>query len=151
VLEICANTVEEAQSQLRRATAFGDRCVGCLLRTSVSSDEKTLENLLDSLVAFSPVCMDFGNENPADSVMKLLRSRQISWCWYGNGEPEGLMLGPLAVARIMTNEVNPRQIRHWVETCLAVENEKRQMILLFDGEPPNIDIIRQAQIILDLL
>ncbi|NNF96155.1 MAG: DUF72 domain-containing protein [Halobacteria archaeon] len=151
VLEVSANTAEEAQSQLHRTTAFGDRCVGSLLRTSLNSDVETLKNLLDNVVDFSPFCVDFGNENPADSVMQLLRSRQVSWCWHGEGEPEGLMLGPFAVTRIITNDANPKQIRHWVETCLTAGDEQRQTILLFDGDPPNIEVIRQAQIILDLL
>ncbi|MDH3948949.1 MAG: DUF72 domain-containing protein [Gammaproteobacteria bacterium] len=151
VLEISANTVEEAQSQLPRAAAFADRCVGSLLRASVNIDVKTLEDLLDRVIAFSPVCVDFGNEVPAASVIQVLQSRQISWCWHGEGESEGLMLGPFAVTRISSNDVNPRQIRHWVETCLTAGDERRQMILLFDGEPPDIEAIRQAQIICDLL
>ncbi len=116
VVEISANTAEEAQSQLHRAAAFGDRCVGILLRTRVNSDVATLISLLESVEAFSPLCVDFGNENPAGNVLQTLRSRQISCCWHGEGEPEWLMLGSFGVARIITNDVNPRQIRYWVET-----------------------------------
>ena len=151
VLEIRANTAEEAQSQLHRAAAFGDRCIGSLLRTNVNSDVEAIDYLLDSIVAFSPLCVDFGERKPADSVLQLLRNRQISWCWHGEDEPEGLMLGSFAVTRIITNDVDPRQIRYWVETCLTSGDEKRKTILLFDGDPPNIEVVRQAQIILDLL
>ncbi len=151
VLEINANSTEEAQPQMRRIDAIGDRCVGILLRTSLNSEVATLNSLLDSVEAFSPLCVDFGNENPADSVLQLLRSRQVSCCWHGIGGPEGLMLGSLAVTRIITRDVNPRQIRHWVETCLTAGGQHRQTILLFDGDPPDIAVIRQAQVILDLL
>ena len=151
VLEISANTVEEMQPQLQRGSVLADRCVGSLLRTRVNSDVKRLECLLDSAEAFSSVCVDFANEIPSDSVMQLLRSRQTSCCWHGEGESAGLMAGPLAVTRIITNDANPRLIRHWVETCLTAGDEKRKTILLFDGKPPNVEVIRQAQIILDLL
>jgi len=151
ILEISADTAEQAQPQLHRVAAFGDRCVGILLRTSENVGVAALESLIDSIVAISPLCVDFGNENPADSVLQLLRSRQISCCWHGEGEPEGLVLGPFAVTRIIANDVNPRQIRHWVETCLTAGDEKRKTILLFDGYPPDIEVIRQARIILDLL
>ena len=66
-------------------------------------------------------------------------------------EPAGLMLGSFAVTRVITNTLNPREIRRWVETCLNAGDEQRQTVLLFDGDPPNIEAIRQAQIILDLL
>lgn len=151
VLGISADTAEEVRSQLHMAVAFGDRCIGSLLRTSLSSDVAALTKLLDSVVDLLPLCVDFGDDNPADSVLQLLRSRQISCCWHGEGEAEGLVLGPLAVSRIITNDVNPRQIRHWVETCLTAGDQHRQTILLFDGDPPDIEVIRQAQIILDLL
>ena len=151
VLELTATTVEEVQSQLHRAAAVADRCVGSLLRANVNIDVKTLETLLDKVVAFSPVCVDFANEVPAASVIQVLQSRQISWCWHGEGEPAGLNLGCFAVTRITNTDINPRKIRHWVETCLIAGDEQRQMILLFDGEPPDIEAIRQAQIICDLL
>lgn len=151
ILEISANSAEEAATQLYKATAFGDRSVGILLRTNVNSDVQTLQSLLDSVIAISPLCVDFGINNPVDSVLQLLRHRQISCCWHGEGEPADLMLGPLAVSRIIGNDASPRQIRHWVETCLNAGDEHRQTILLFEGDPPNIEVIRQAQIILDLL
>ena len=151
VLEITANTVEDVQSQLHRAAALVERCIGILLRTSVNIDSRMLVELLDQVMAFSPVCIDFGNEDPNESVIQVLQQRQISWCWHGEGEPEGLKLGSFAVTRISSTDINPRKIRHWVETCLSATNESRQMILIFDGEPPDIEAIRQAQIICDLL
>lgn len=151
ILEMSANTAEEAESQMHRIDVIGDRCVGILLRVSEDSDVANLGSLLDIIVAISPLCVDFGNVNPANSVLQLLHDRQVSCCWHGVGEPEGLMLGSLAVTRIITNDVNPRQIRHWVETCLTAGDQHRQTILLFDGDPPDIEVIRQAQVILDLI
>ena len=151
VVEVNADSVREVQSQLQRVEAFGDRCVGSLLRTGVNSDVETLESLFDCIMSFSPLCVDFADKEPADTVVQLLRDRQVSWCWHGEDKPEGLMLGPFAVTRIIANDVNPRQIRYWVETCRTSGDETGTTILLFDGDPPNIEVIRQAQLILDLL
>ena len=151
LLEISAATIEEVNSQLQRATAFADRFIGCLLRTGVTSDAKALEELLDQVMIFSPVCVDFGNKVAAESVIQVLQQKQVGWCWHGEGEPMGLKVGPLAVARITNPDINPQKIRYWVENCLTAVNERRQAILLFDGEPPAIEAMRQAQIICDLL
>lgn len=151
VIEITATTVEEVQSQLHRAAALLDRSLGILLQTSVTIETSMLVDLLDTAEAFLPVCVDFGNKDPAESVIQVLLQRQISWCWHGEGEPEGLKSGPFAVTRITSTDINPRKIRYWVETCLAAADDKHQMILLFDGKPPDIEAIRQAQIICDLL
>lgn len=151
VLEIVASGLAETEAQLHRAIAFGERCIGTLLRTSANIDMNTLGDQLDRVVAFSPVCVDFENEVPAANVLQMLQSRQVSWCWHGEGEPTGLNLNSFAVTRISSGDLSPRKIRQWVETCRAAGNEQRQMVLLFDGEPPDIEAIRQAQIICDLL
>ena len=151
VLEIHADTVEDVELQLHRAVAFADRCAGSLLRTRIIHDVEKLEGLLDCVTAFSPVCMDFANQVPGADVLNLLIRKEVGWCWHGDGESYGLLPGPLAVSRISANVANPRQIRDWVETCLRAGDEQCQSILLFDGAPPNIEVIRQAQVILDLL
>lgn len=152
VVEIMANTVETLQSQLDRMAGFGERCAGILFRTSLSMEVTAISALLDVINGAWPICLDFGGDNwPDDTVLPLLRERQIGWCWHGDGSADGLALGSLAVTRIHSNEANPRQIRHWVETALRNSTEHRQSILLFEGEPPDIVAMRQAQIILDLL
>jgi len=151
VVEITADTVEEVQHQLEKVAGFGERCVGILLYTSLSAEGAAISALLDEINSAWSICLDFGGDRPDEIVLQLLRERQIGWCWHGDGPTEGLTHGSLAVTRILRKEANPRQIRHWVETALANSAEQRQSILLFDGEPPNIAVMRQAQIILDLL
>ena len=151
VVEITANTVEELQPQLERIVGFGDRCVGLLLATRLYAEVTALKVLLDVINNLGSLCLDFGADKPDAAVKQLLHQRQIGWCWHGNGSAEGLSLGSLTVTRIHCNDANPRQIRHWVETALASSTQQGQSILLFEGDPPNIAVMRQAQIILDLL
>jgi len=151
VVEITANTAEALQGELDRIAGFGERCAGILLRTSLGTEPTPVSTLLDMINSTWPICLDFGDDEPDDTVLPLLRERQIGWCWHGDGPAEGLAKGSLAVTRIRDKETSPRQIRHWVETALLYSTEQRQSILLFEGEPPNIAVMRQAQIILDLL
>ena len=151
VIEITANTAEELQPQLERIVGFGDRCAGILLATSLYAETITLNELLELINHLDLLCLDFGVDNPDATVKQLLGQRQIGWCWHGDGSAEGLSEGSLAVTRIHSKDANPRQIRHWVETALASSTQQRQAILLFEGEPPDIAMMRQAQIILDLL
>ena len=151
VVEITANTVEELQPQLERIVGFGDRCVGLLLATSLYADATALKELLEVINSSGSLCLDFGADKPDAAVKHLLHQQQIGWCWHGDGSVEGLSLGSLTVTRIYCQEANPRQIRQWVETSLASSTQQGQSILLFEGEPPNIAVMRQAQIILDLL
>ncbi len=151
VLEMAVTEVEQLQNYLSKVAAFEDRCAGILLCVSGNIEITSLGNILDKVTTFAPVCVDFGNQDIADNVIQVLKQKQISRCWHGEGAPEGLSLGAFAVTRIVTDDTNPRQIRHWVENCLKAGDTQRQTILLFDGNPPSIEVIRQAQIILDLL
>lgn len=152
VVEITANSPEVIEHQLDKITGFGARCAGLLLRINSDIGITAIKALLDVFNDARPICLDFGDDNaPADGVQSLLRERQIGWCWHGDGSAAGLALGPLAVTRIRSYQTGPRQIRQWVETALRNSTEHRQSILLFEGEPPDIAAIRQAQIILDLL
>lgn len=151
VVEITADTAEEIQPQLERVTGFGERCVGILLSTSLNAEATTLNALLGVINNVGSLCLDFGADRPDEAVKQLLRQRQLGWCWHGDGPADGLTQGVLAVIRICSKEANPRQIRQWVETALDSSTQQRQSILLFEGEPPDIAVMRQAQIILDLL
>jgi hypothetical protein len=151
VVEITANTLEELQAQLDKMNGFGERCAGILLHTDLSTEVTAINALLNTIINDWPICLDFGDDRLDETVLELLRERQIGWCWHGDGPADGLTQGSLAVTRIRSKEAKPRQIRHWVETALAGSAEQRQSILLFEGEPPNIAVMRQAQIILDLL
>jgi len=152
VVEITLNSVETVPQQLDKIAGFGARCAGLLVRINLEMEVTAVKALLDVLDTAWPICLDFGDDNtPADTLLPLLRERRIGWCWHGDGSADGLALGSLAVTRIRNEQSNPRQIRHWVETALRNSTEQRQSILLFEGEPPDIAAMRQAQIILDLL
>jgi hypothetical protein len=151
VIEIKAATKETIQQQLDRLAGFGSRCVGIILCTPANSDVATIKAQLEVIGDSWPVCLDFGNDEPDKTLLLWLQEQNIGWCWHGVGAADGLQQGTLAVSRIRAQQDNPRQTRQWVETALAGSNEHCRAILLFGGEPPAIELMRQAQVILDLL
>lgn len=152
--EVAADTADAATMRRRQAEGLGERNLGFLLRTTLHGDAGALAGLLEGIGADAPLCLDFGDAEPAPAVRELLRQRGAGWCWHGAGEATGLDAGPLAVARVGSGAggpAGPRQIRTWVETCLAAVAGERQGILLFDGDPPDIEAMHTAGVILDLL
>ncbi|MHA1567917.1 MAG: hypothetical protein ACTSXZ_00480, partial [Alphaproteobacteria bacterium] len=121
-----------------------------LLRADVNLPPATLFDLLDVL-GEEAVCVDFGTAAPSSWQQAQLTARQIGWCWHGEDEANGLPVGRLGIARIAAGAATPLQLRHWVQTCLAAATPERCLILLFEGQPPAVETLRQAQLILDLL
>lgn len=151
VVEIIAQTAAAIQLELDRIATLGERCIGVILCCDARTEVAALEAMLDVIGNSWPVCLEFGTDHPAEDLRRVLAERDTGWCWHGVGSAEGLKLGNLAVTRIRSQQDNPRQIRQWVETALASSTDQRNSLLIFEGEPPDIAGMRQAQIILDLL
>ncbi len=98
-----------------------------------------------------PVVADFGAAGPAPAEAADLAARGIGWCWHGEGEPAGLEHGPLAVIRAPAAGADPRTLRRWLEAGLAVQDGRRTVALILDGAPPPVEILRQAQTLLELM
>ena len=65
-------------------------------------------------------------------------------------EQAHLALGPLALTRI--SEVKDhKELRRIIQTILEQSNHHRQMVLIVDGDPPDIQLLQNAGIMLDLL
>ena len=151
VVEIIARTIPAILAERDRLAPLKDRCIGVVLQSDTSTEVTALTALLDAFGNNWPVCLDFGTAQPDAALRHWLSQRDIGWCWHGVGSAESLQQGKLAVTRIHSQQDNPRQVRQWVETALASSSDQRRSVLVFEGEPPDIAIMRQAQIILDLL
>lgn len=96
-----------------------------------------------------PLCVD-----PASLLSEAwrsaLRERSIGWSWNPDSDADGLSVGPLAVIR-MGGESSPRQLRDSIEAGLAVNRPERHVALVIEGEPPNMETLRQAKLIEELM
>lgn len=96
-----------------------------------------------------PVCV-----MPAASLNEpwraALQAHGIGWGWNRQSDREGLGIGPLAIMQVEQG-VTPRELRERIEAGLAVSNEPRQVALVFAGEPPDIEAMRQARTLDELM
>jgi hypothetical protein len=151
VSEVTADDPSDAEMQIRQIRLLGERCTGILWRTTLHNDAPALNVLLNGAGPALPVCVDFGEALPDEAVRSLLRKRQTGWCWHGNDDSTGLQIGPLSIARVASDDADLRQLRRLVETCLAAVHDDRWVILLFDGNPPEVERIQKAGVIMGLL
>lgn len=79
-----------------------------------------------------------------------LRARGIGWSWNSHSDADGLALGPLAVIR-MDGGCSARQLRDYLEAALAISRPTRDVALVLDGDPPDVETLRQAKQIEELL
>lgn len=151
VSEVIADEPSDAVPQIQQTRRLGQRCAGILWRTTLQNDAQALSELLNGAIPGLPVCVDFGDAKPDEAVISLLRQRQTGWCWHGHDDTAGMQVGPLAIARVANHDVDLRELRRLVEICLEASRDDRRVILLFDGNPPDVERIQKAGVIMDLL
>ncbi len=135
-------------AQRARAAELETGCLGLILP---ASDPARLVTQLDCLGDAVSVVADFGAAGAAEPVREMLSQRGVGWCWHGEGPADGLAPGPLGVMRVPSRGADPRRLRGWLEAGLAVQDGQRDVALIFDDDPPDVDILRQAQTLLELL
>lgn len=139
--------LDAAGTLATRARQLGDTLAGLLLP---AADPATLVTRLTDLGTDLPVVVDFGAG--ANAVQTdWLSGHDIGWCWRGEGDAGGLAHGELAVVRVPSAGAEPRGLRHCLETALAVQDGRRTVAVIFEGSPPDVAVLRQAQTLCELL
>ena len=140
------------------AEGLGARNAGvlCNVGRQFARQEADLESILKACTDSVPVCIDYGGEAPLPWQREMLEHYQMGWCWHGDSEQAAPFIGRLALTRIV-GEVQPRELRAIVETCLAQGRRMHAIdatcvnALLIDGDPPSIETARNAGVIMELL
>lgn len=83
------------------------------------------------------------------SWREALGQQGIGWSWNTHSDAQGLAVGPLAVIQVDAT-VSPRGIRDRIAAGLAV-HATRDVALVFAGQPPDIEAMRQARTIEELM
>jgi len=72
-------------------------------------------------------------------------------CWDGKQETHGdIQSGTMGICRI-EGDREPKELRLLMETMLAASDGQRHLVLIVDGAPPDMKLLTNAGIILDLL
>lgn len=133
---------------------LGTRVEGIVLPLHGMPDARQMA-MLSKLLAAYPVCLDWQSAD-RDELHTLLAdpliAARVSVCWHGEAADKSVLAhGRLALARVTCAGQTPRSLRAMLEILLASAGSDRQGVLLFDGQPPDLDIMDQAEVILNLL
>jgi hypothetical protein len=106
------------------------------------------------LAANHPLCFDVSAEQRSTILPWLAEhfaSDDYSICWRGDVHvKQDLESGKVAITRI-SGDMSPKELRTLMETMIAAASPQRYMVLIVDGEPPSMQLLTNAGIILDLL
>lgn len=141
------------------------RTLGVLLQIpwSACCRQNDLASVLADISAGTPLCLEIMDENTARAntsadftatgFRDLLASAQVNCCWHGIETSHEVFFGKrkLAVTKITNTEIEVKQLRQVLETCSAQVQSHEHMLVLFAGNPPALDKVREAMVMLELL
>lgn len=142
---------DSALAQACRLAKQFPRQAGLLLQIdpSVITDPERWLEQVGGECGELPVCIMPGaplNENWREA----LQAHGIGWGWNRHTDRDGLGVGPLAIMQVEQG-ATPRELRDHLEAGLAVSDEQRHVGLMFTGEPPSIEAMRQARTLDELM
>lgn len=152
-LELNAVSVDQIQEWIKKIAPLGKQCLGvvCRVAAEIAPQWATLEAALLACSKHYPTCVDFVSFAPDERTLHHLEHLYIGVCWHGEGAAQAMAYGPLVMARVDGANIAPKPLRQIIETCLEQAGEDGQAVLLLEGEPPDIETLRAAGTILDLL
>jgi len=157
ILEVSAEALNDESrfaTELEKVKSLDAFCLGLVFQL----DSKLCENITlfnkNLLLAktIAPVCIDSGGNTLSDEINNILFENNISEVWNGISQNnDNLNRGTLAISHVSGENLDMVALRNIVEGCLAASNENRISVLCIDGNPPSLELLRNADIILNLL
>lgn len=134
-----------------RCQTLGPQCLGLLVEVRDEVDAGALEPLLADLSEAFNVCVEIVGAGARDALWRLAQNLQLGLVWDGQGESPRFGWGELAVTRLRRAPADLRGLRRVVEHACELTATPRTAVLLVDIEPPDIEVMRQAEVIANLL
>lgn len=157
ILEISIDILKDEQrfaTALKKANILGEFCLGLVFQVNhnFQDDIQLFQKRLDKAQEVAPVCIDKCGTELLKEFKNILIEQNIAEVWHGeHQESENLQRGSLAISKISSDNLDMAGLRKVIEGCLTASNENRISVLCFDGDPPSLELLRNADIILNLL
>lgn len=155
-LSASALDVEQAISLLQDrdtdARTLQAHCAGLLIAMSEAQlqDQQFIPQVFKRAHLSSACCIDTQSQPLPEALQNWRVDRQPAWCWQAGLSKAILQSGPWSML-VVPPHTDLRQLRDYVETALSVSSPQRDVFILFRGDPPAIELMRQAQTIEQLL
>ena len=157
VLEISTDVLDDEQrfnAALDKAKILNNFCLGLVLQLtpSICNDSDLFQKYIERMTAIAPVCIDRQSITLNNECNKILLKNNISEVWDGeSAETENCKRGSLAISHISSEKLDMAGLRKVIEHCLSTSSEDCISVLCVDGNPPSLELLRNADVILNLL
>ncbi|MGD8812331.1 MAG: hypothetical protein PVH16_06330 [Thioalkalispiraceae bacterium] len=138
-----------AEPYLDNIRQLAGRCLGIVCHAPTHVDTEAFAAVINKCKQLAPTCVEIegtGNE----ALQQLLASLAVNQVWKQPEHTEQVN-GPLVVARINCQAVNLKELRRVMESLLHYDDKQHTLVLLLDGEPPDLEMIKQAKMMLELM
>lgn len=157
ILEIPTEVLKDESryvTELEKVKLLDEFCLGLvfLVDSTVVEDISLFQKNLELAQEIAPVCIDNCGTALTNEINDILLEQNVSEVWDGKSQKkDGLNRGSLAVSHVSGDNLNMTDLRKVIEGCLSASNEDRTSVLCIDGNPPSLELLRNADIILNLL
>lgn len=141
-------------SALNQAKDLGKFCLGLVFQLShnVCSDILLLEKCITKAQMVSSVCVDKCDISLTTEIKGLLFKSNVNQVWNGKSHhEESIDSSSLAISYVSGDNLDMVALRKVIEVCLSVSDENRISVLCIDGDPPSLEVLRNADTIVNLL
>ena len=156
ILEIPENVLNDEErfvSAINKAKTLGEFCLSLVFQLShdLRNDIQLVQKRLEVAQAIAPVCIDNCGTPFTTEFKQFLQKQNTSEVWDGKEENKDLTNAPLSICRVSGDTLDMASLRKVVEVCLAASSDNCISVLCLDGEPPSLEKLRNADIILNLI
>jgi hypothetical protein len=142
------DVLQQADSYLKAASQMGDRCLGIVCRVNHSISAAELKSLLQACQAIAPTVLAM--DEPPSQVQAIMNELQVNPLWT-SAEANKDHGGSLYIACLDSSKLKLPELRASMENLLARQSGQTTLVLLIGGQAPDIETIKQAKVMLDLI
>lgn len=157
ILEMPDNILTDEKSfnaALIKAKDLGDLCLGLVVQLNPNSlkDAQRFQKQIQQAKEIAPVCIDKKDTVLTNEFKNILEEENFSEIWDGkSSDSESLKRGSLAITHVLGDDLDMAGLRRVIEVALFASNENCISVLCMGGNPPSLEKLRNAEIILNLL
>lgn len=140
--------LNNAERYLKAAGQLGERCIGIVCRVDNTVNAEQLKQLLQQCQAIAPTVLAM-DDIPAD-IQAVINELAVNPLW-SSGDSSEDNQGSLYIARLDSSSITLPVLRATMENLLQRQTADHTLVLLIDGDAPDLEIIKQAKVMLDLL
>ena len=138
-----------AEPYLQKINQLGKRCIGIVCHLADTVSAENLSALLDRCNELAPTCVDINGDIP-ESLQAVLKTHSVNIVCRDVSEIKDVT-GPLVLLNIHSDKLDLKELRQLMDHMLQYEDKEHTLVLIMCGEPPGLEMMKQAKVLLELL